>query len=94
MLPLTLEDFVSPLQATDGYLSASVQAFVRLSHLTVVLSSVLDNFYTVQQNPCAMTPGEALARASACQAQLTRCLTGLGSMLLHPSRVINGMHEN
>jgi hypothetical protein len=80
------------MRTTSDYLAASVDAFVRLSRLTVVLSSVLDHFYTVSRNPGVMSPNEALSRASDCQAQLTRCLNelGLGPVLLRPSRTING----
>lgn len=61
-----------------------------LSKLTRVLSSVLDNFYTINRNSCMMPPEEALSRASTCQAQLGECLSEQGSVLLRPSRVING----
>lgn len=89
--PLEVADFsVDPTLPGSDYLSRSVEAFVMLSKLTSVLSSVLDNFYTITRNSCMMPPEEALSRASNCQAQLGECLSEQGSVLLRPSRVING----
>ncbi|OAA57396.1 Transcription factor [Niveomyces insectorum RCEF 264] len=87
--PLTVDDFVSGAHPLPAYLSHSIAAFVTLSNLTTVLSSVLDSFYTISQNPCSMTPEEALSRASQCQAKLNESLPHQGSTPLRPSRVIN-----
>lgn len=51
---------------------------------------VLDNFYTINRKSCVMPAEEALSRASSCQESLRDCLSQQGSVLLRPSRVING----
>ena len=88
--PLEITDFAVGASPVSEYLCRSVEAFVMLSKLTRVLSSVLDNFYTITRTSCMMPPEEALSRASNCQAQLGECLSEQGSVLLRPSRVING----
>lgn len=89
--PLEVADFaVDTTAPASSYLSRSIEAFVMLTKLTRVLSSVLDNFYTIARTSCMMPAEEALSRASNCQAQLGECLSEQGSVLLRPSRVING----
>lgn len=88
--PVTVDDFEAGVNTVDDYLSHSIAAFVTISRLTTVLSTVLDSFYTINRNPCAMTPEEALFHASQCQAQLSEYDSQQGSGLLRPSRVING----
>jgi hypothetical protein len=91
VLPLTAADFAEQMQeSADANLRLSTEAFVRLSKLTIVLSSVLDSFYLVHRNPRTMSPNEALSRAGECQSKLRECLSEEGSVLLQPSRVING----
>lgn len=86
-----MEDFSELLSPpVDERLSHSVTSFVMLSRLTICLSSVLDNFYTIRRGPSDMPPEEALSRASICQQQLKGCLEQQGSVLLRPSRCING----
>jgi hypothetical protein len=80
-------------QNDDANLRLSTEAFVRLSKLTVVLSNVLDSFYLVHRNPRTMSPEEALSHAGDCQAKLRECLSEGGSVLLQPSRVINGVFK-
>lgn len=75
----------------DVHLFNSTSAFVMLTRLTTVLSSVMDNFYTINRSSCVMSPEEALSRASQCQAQLRDCLAQQASILLRPSRGINGV---
>ncbi|KAF4990007.1 hypothetical protein FDECE_14522 [Fusarium decemcellulare] len=88
--PLTVDDFQEvAAQPMDVHLSNSTTAFVMLTRLTTVLSSVMDNFYTINQSSCVMSPEEALSRASQCQVQLRDCLAQQGSVLLRPSRGIN-----
>lgn len=90
--PLEVDDFVGTTAnvVADDDLIQSVTAFVMLTRLTTVLSMVLDNFYTINRKSCIMSPEEALARASSCQASLRDCLSEQGTVLLRPSRVING----
>lgn len=93
-MPLTGNDFASEMQPPATYLAHSIEAFIALSRLTTVLSSVLDSFYTIRRNPCIMSPEEALSRASQCQAKLNESLPQQGSMPLRPGRVINGSSIN
>lgn len=93
--PLTMGDFAEQMGTADqADLRPSTEAFVRLSKLTLVLSKVLDSFYLVHRNPCAMTPEEALSRAGECQAKLNDCLAQEGLVLLQSSRVVNGEFED
>ncbi|KAL4808235.1 fungal-specific transcription factor domain-containing protein [Aspergillus unguis] len=91
--PLTMEDFTNmSSHPLDIQYWESVSLFVKLSRLTTVLSTVLDQFYTVNRSSSVMTPEEALSRAGHCQAQLKDVLEQQGSILLHPSRGINSVY--
>lgn len=91
---LSVDDFTflsdSPLDASSW---ESTSAFVMLSRLTAVLSSLLDHFYTVNRSSSVMAPEEALFKASHCQAQLKDVLEQQGGILLHPSRGINSAYS-
>ncbi|CAH0056939.1 unnamed protein product [Clonostachys solani] len=88
--PLTLDDLRAvSSHHVDARQLESMTAFMMLSRLTTVLSSVLDHFYIVKHSSCVMPPEEALSRASQCQTQLKDILEQQGSILLHPAREIN-----
>jgi len=90
-----MEDFkATSSRHMDAQQLESISAFVMLSKLTTVLSSVLDHFYVVKRSSCVMPPEEALSRASQCQAQLKDILAQQDSILLHPSREINSPYYN
>lgn len=74
----------------DGIPLESASAFVMLSRLSTVLSSVMDNFYTVNRSPRVMSPLKALSKASQCQAELKDCLDQQGGNLLQDAKLIDG----
>ncbi|ETN43858.1 uncharacterized protein HMPREF1541_10989 [Cyphellophora europaea CBS 101466] len=74
----------------EGHLS-SVVAFISLTKLSVVLASVLDNFYTVKDSADRLSAEQALQRASKCQAQLTTWYTENAQIWEQPGSVINSV---
>lgn len=58
VLPLRIADFMNEWEALDDSLASSTQSFVGLSHLTLVLSDIMDGF-------CSLNPDSSLVNESA-----------------------------
>lgn len=71
VVPLTIADFMNEWGVLDGSSPSSTQSFVSLSHLTMVLSGIMDGFYSLRPDP-SIIDKTALSLSESYRAELAQ----------------------
>jgi hypothetical protein len=68
--PLAITDFTNDWGYIAANHSSSIQAFLSLAHITLVLAEVLDGFYAIQNNSSTLSKDSIKRLATTCREDL------------------------